>query len=71
MTSIFGSILLKWVIAAIDTPLVYLGVRVIDGIPGLKVHAKLLLITRKVQKHARLYAAISTGMNRRFSIVVV
>ncbi len=37
------------------------GVRVIDGIPGLKVHAKLLLITRKVQKHARLYAAISTG----------
>jgi len=27
---IFGSILLKWVIAALDTPLVYLGVRLID-----------------------------------------
>jgi uncharacterized integral membrane protein (TIGR00697 family) len=28
---IFGSILLKWVIAAIDTPLVYWGVRWIDN----------------------------------------
>lgn len=28
---VFGSILLKWLIAAIDTPLVYLGVRLIDG----------------------------------------
>jgi polyphosphate kinase len=37
------------------------GVRVIEGVPGLKVHAKLLLITRLVQKKPRLYATISTG----------
>jgi polyphosphate kinase len=37
------------------------GVRVIDGVPGLKVHAKLLLITRKVRKKTVLYASIGTG----------
>ena len=36
---IFGSILLKWLIAAIDTPLVYLGVRLIDGALGGKTKA--------------------------------
>jgi polyphosphate kinase len=37
------------------------GVRVIESVPGLKVHAKLLLITRMVQKKHRLYATIGTG----------
>ena len=37
------------------------GVRVIDAVPGLKVHAKLLLITRRAQKKSRLYATVGTG----------
>jgi polyphosphate kinase len=37
------------------------GVRVIDAVPGLKVHAKLLLITRRAQKKSRLYATVSSG----------
>lgn len=36
---IFGSILLKWVIAAVDTPLVYWGVRLIDDSLGGKTNA--------------------------------
>jgi polyphosphate kinase len=39
------------------------GVRVIYGVPGLKVHSKLLLITRKSSEGngKQLYAAIGTG----------
>ncbi|MGQ4807260.1 Polyphosphate kinase [Candidatus Entotheonellaceae bacterium PAL068K] len=37
------------------------GVRVIDGVPGLKVHAKLLLISRQKRKSPKLYAALGTG----------
>ena len=37
------------------------GVRVIDTVPGLKVHAKLLLVTRKGRKQSRLYATVGTG----------
>lgn len=37
------------------------GVKVIFGVPGLKVHAKLVLITRKEQGKTRLYACVSTG----------
>ncbi|MEA1896743.1 MAG: polyphosphate kinase 1 [Bacteroidota bacterium] len=39
------------------------GAKVIFGIPGLKVHAKLLLIGRKIQKHekTRYTSCISTG----------
>ena len=37
------------------------GVQVIFGVPGLKVHSKLLLITRQEEKGQRLYASIGTG----------
>ena len=37
------------------------GVKVINGVPGLKVHAKLLLIYRKEEKNQVLYAAVGTG----------
>lgn len=37
------------------------GVRVIQGIPGLKVHAKLCLIARKERGKSFRYAAIGTG----------
>ncbi|MDP4210332.1 MAG: polyphosphate kinase 1 [Bacteroidota bacterium] len=37
------------------------GVRVHFGIPGLKVHSKLLLITLKTGKKNLLYAGVSTG----------
>lgn len=37
------------------------GVKVIFGIPGLKVHSKLCLITRREQDIERLYASIGTG----------
>ena len=37
------------------------GVRVIQGIPGLKVHAKLCLIARKEKGKSSRYAAIGTG----------
>src|SRR6056297_2288651 len=38
-----------------------LGVKVIHGIPGLKVHSKLALITRKVNRKLEHYAYIGTG----------
>ena len=37
------------------------GVRVIYGVPGLKVHGKLCLITRKKQRRESLYACLGTG----------
>ena len=37
------------------------GVRVINGVPGLKVHAKLILITRVSHRKTMLYANIGTG----------
>jgi len=37
------------------------GVRVINGVPGLKVHAKLILITRVSHRKTVLYASIGTG----------
>lgn len=37
------------------------GVRVIHGVPGLKVHGKMILITRKEKKGDVLYANIGTG----------
>jgi polyphosphate kinase len=37
------------------------GVKVIQGIPGIKVHAKLMLIKRKEGKQTRSYANIGTG----------
>ena len=37
------------------------GVQVIFGVPGLKVHSKLFLITRKEEKGIRHYASIGTG----------
>jgi polyphosphate kinase len=37
------------------------GVKVILGVPGLKVHSKLLLITRKEEKDQIHYASIGTG----------
>ena len=37
------------------------GVRVIFGVPGLKVHSKLILITRKEKKDERLFAHVGTG----------
>ena len=37
------------------------GVRVINGVPGLKVHAKLILITRVSHRKTILYANIGTG----------
>lgn len=36
-------------------------IRVIFGVPGLKVHSKLILVTRKVDKQKELYAHIGTG----------
>ncbi len=37
------------------------GVKVILGVPGLKVHSKLCLITRKENKETKKYALIGTG----------
>ncbi|MCY4489288.1 MAG: polyphosphate kinase 1 [Deltaproteobacteria bacterium] len=37
------------------------GVRVIHGVPGLKVHAKLILITRVSNRKTVLYANVSSG----------
>ncbi len=37
------------------------GVRVINGVPGLKVHAKLILISRVSHRKTVLYANIGTG----------
>jgi len=37
------------------------GVKVIDGVPGLKVHGKIMLITRKEKKTLNNYAAVGTG----------
>jgi polyphosphate kinase len=37
------------------------GVKILLGIPGLKIHCKLLLITAKSNKKNILYSAISTG----------
>jgi len=37
------------------------GARVIYGIPGLKVHAKLCLISRREKRRQELYAALATG----------
>jgi len=37
------------------------GVRVILGVPGLKVHSKLCLISRKENKETKKYALIGTG----------
>lgn len=37
------------------------GVRVVLGVPGLKVHAKLLLIRRREHGADRLYSALGTG----------
>ena len=37
------------------------GVRVINGMPGLKVHAKLILITRVSHRKTVLYANVGTG----------
>lgn len=37
------------------------GVRVIHGVPGLKVHAKLILITRVSHRKTVLYANVSSG----------
>ena len=37
------------------------GVRVINGVPGLKVHAKLILVTRVSHRKTILYANIGTG----------
>lgn len=45
----------------ISTKLQEAGARVIFGVPGLKVHSKLILINRKEGKTNRLYAHIGTG----------
>jgi polyphosphate kinase len=37
------------------------GARIIDGVPGLKVHAKLVLITRHEKNRVARYASIGTG----------
>jgi polyphosphate kinase len=37
------------------------GVRIIESIPGLKVHAKIALVKRKTQKGATLFGLLSTG----------
>ncbi len=47
---------IKWAQKLIEA-----GVKVIDGVPGLKVHAKLLLITRKEKKSLVNYVAVGTG----------
>jgi polyphosphate kinase len=42
------------------------GVKVIYGVPGLKVHAKLCLITRVVKNVTQRYAAVGTGCESAF-----
>ncbi len=37
------------------------GVKVIHGVPGLKVHAKMIIVTRREKKQDVLYANIATG----------
>lgn len=37
------------------------GVRVIHGVPGLKVHAKMILVNRRVGQTRELYAHLGTG----------
>lgn len=37
------------------------GIKVIFGVPGLKVHSKLILVTKKVGQNKELYAHIGTG----------
>lgn len=37
------------------------GVKVIHGVPGLKVHGKIILITRREKKNDVLYANVGTG----------
>lgn len=37
------------------------GAKVVFGVPGLKVHAKLCVVTRKEGAHQRYYANVSTG----------
>lgn len=37
------------------------GVRIIESIPGLKVHAKIALVKRKTHKGAELFGLLSTG----------
>jgi polyphosphate kinase len=37
------------------------GVRIIESIPGLKVHAKLALVKRRGDDHTELYGLLSTG----------
>jgi polyphosphate kinase len=37
------------------------GVHVVFGVPGLKVHSKMLLITRKVEKKIERFVSIGTG----------
>lgn len=38
-----------------------IGAKVLFGIPGLKIHSKLTLITRKTDKRIRYYSVIGTG----------
>ena len=38
-----------------------IGAKVLFGIPGLKVHSKLTLITRKMGKRIRFYSVVGTG----------
>lgn len=47
---------LKWSDALTDA-----GVRVIFGVPGLKVHSKMILISRKEEGELKHYAAFGTG----------
>ena len=37
------------------------GIKVMHGVPGLKVHAKMILVTRKVKGSKSIYANVSTG----------
>jgi polyphosphate kinase len=37
------------------------GVKIIESIPGLKVHAKIALVKRKTQRGAQLFGLLSTG----------
>ncbi len=37
------------------------GIRVIFGVPGLKVHSKLILVSRKIGKQKEMFAHIGTG----------
>ncbi len=37
------------------------GIKVIFGVPGLKVHSKMTLITRQEKKRVQMYAVVSTG----------